>query len=39
MVKNFSKEPQKKEIDDDETWMCKRNMNIGTWNVRSLQNM
>ena len=21
---------------DDETWACKRNMNIGTWNVRSL---
>jgi hypothetical protein len=38
MVKNFSKEHQKKET-DDETWMCKRNMNIGTWNVRNLQNM
>jgi len=36
MVKNFSKEPWKKEINDDETWMWKRNMNIGTWNVRSL---
>ena len=33
---NFSKQPQKKEINDDETWMWKRNMNIGTWNVRSL---
>jgi len=28
-------EPRKKEINDDETWMWKRNMNIGTWNVRS----
>ena len=37
MVTNFSKEPQKEEInDDDEIWMWKRNMNIGTWNVRSL---
>ena len=36
MVTNFSKEPWKKEINDDETWMWKRNMNIGTWNVRSL---
>ena len=35
MVKNFSKEPPKKEI-NDETWMYRRNMNIGTWNVRSL---
>jgi len=35
MVTNFSNEPQK-EINDDETWMWKRNMNIGTWNVRSL---
>jgi len=35
MVTNFSKEPWK-EINDDETWMWKRNMNIGTWNVRSL---
>jgi hypothetical protein len=38
MVNNFSKEPQNKK-DDDETWMWKRNMNIGTQNVRSLQNM
>jgi hypothetical protein len=36
MVTNFSKKPQKKEINDDETWMRKRNMNIGTWHVRSL---
>jgi len=36
MVTNFSKEPWKKEINDDETWMWKRNMNIRTWNVRSL---
>jgi mRNA deadenylase 3'-5' endonuclease subunit Ccr4 len=35
MVTNFSKE-HKKEINDDETRMWKRNMNIGTWNVRSL---
>jgi endonuclease/exonuclease/phosphatase family metal-dependent hydrolase len=35
MVRNFSKEPRK-DINDDETWMWKRNMNIGTWNVRSL---
>jgi len=35
MVTNFSKEPQK-EINDDETWMWKRKLNIGTWNVRSL---
>jgi len=35
MVTNFSKEPWKQEI-DDETWMLKRKMNIGTWNVRSL---
>jgi hypothetical protein len=35
MVMNFSKELQKKEI-NDETWMWKRNVNIGTWNVRSL---
>jgi len=33
---NFSKEPQKKEINDDETWMWKRNMNIGIWNVSLL---
>jgi len=38
MVKNFSKEPWMKET-DDETWTWKRNMNIGTWNVGSLQNM
>ena len=36
MVTNFSKKPRKKEINGDETWMWKRNMNIGTWNVRSL---
>ena len=36
MVMKFSNEPWKKEINDDETWMWKRNMNIGTWNVRSL---
>jgi len=36
MVTNFSKEPQKKEINGDETWMWKRNINIGTRNVRSL---
>ena len=36
MVRNFSKEPQKKEINDGKKWMWKRNMNIGTWNVRSL---
>jgi hypothetical protein len=35
MVKNFSKKPQK-EINDDETWMWERKMNIGTWNVRSV---
>jgi hypothetical protein len=33
---NFSKEPHKKEVNDNETWMWKRNMSIGTWNVRSL---
>jgi len=33
---NFSKEPRKKEINYDETWMWKKNMNIGTWNVRIL---
>jgi len=32
---NFSKEPRK-EINDNETWLWKRNMNIGIWNVRSL---
>jgi len=36
MVTNFSKEPRKNEINDDETWMWKRNTDIGTWNVRSL---
>ena len=37
MVTNFSKEPRKAEInDDDEIRMWKRNMNIGTRNVRSL---
>jgi hypothetical protein len=35
VVANFSKEPQQ-EINDDETWMWKRNINIGIWNVRSL---
>jgi len=35
MVMNFSTQPRKKEI-NDETWMWKRKMNIGTWNVRSL---
>jgi hypothetical protein len=39
MVKNLSEEPREEEIDDDETWMWKRNMNISTWNVRNLQNM
>ena len=34
MVMNFSKGPQ--EINDDETWMWKRKVNIGIWNVRSL---
>jgi len=32
---NFSKEPRKEGITDDE-WIWKRNMKIGTWNVRSL---
>ena len=36
MVRNFSKEPQEKETNDDETWMWKRNLNIRTWNVTSL---
>jgi len=36
MVTDFSKEPQKKEKNDNKTWMWKRNMHIGTWNVRSL---
>jgi len=36
MVTNFSKEPRKREINVDETRMWKRNINIGTWNVRSL---
>jgi len=35
MIMNFSKEPRK-EINDDETWMWKRKMNIRTWTVRSL---
>ena len=35
MVTNFSKEPRKEGITDDE-WLWKRNMKIGTWNVRSL---
>jgi hypothetical protein len=30
MVMNFSKEPWKKEINYDETWMWIKNMNIGT---------
>ena len=36
---NFSKELQKEgiDIDDyDDEWIWKRNMKIGTWNVRSL---
>ena len=34
---NFSKEPRKKKkINDDETWMWKSNINIVTWNMRSL---
>jgi len=33
---NCSKKPRKKEINDDEKCTWKRNMNIGTWNVRSL---
>jgi len=28
MVAKFSKEPWKKEVNDDETWLWKRNMNI-----------
>jgi hypothetical protein len=36
MVTNFSKEPRKREINVVERRMWKRNMNIGTWNVRSL---
>ena len=35
MVTNFSKEPRKEGIIDDE-WIWKRNMKIGMWNVRSL---
>jgi hypothetical protein len=35
MVTNFSKEPWKEGIIDDE-WIWRRNMKIGTWNVRSL---
>jgi len=36
MDTNFSKKLRKKEINDDEKCMWKRNMNIGTWNVRCL---
>ena len=36
MVRNFSEEPRKKETKDDETWMWRMKMNIGTWKVRSL---
>ena len=36
MVTNISKEPWKKEINDNETRMWKTNMTIGIWNVRSL---
>jgi len=32
---NFSKKPQK-EINDNETWLWKRNVNTGICNVRSL---
>ena len=35
MVTNFSKEPRKEGITDDE-WIWKRNMKSGTWNVSSL---
>jgi hypothetical protein len=35
MGTNFSKEPQKEGIADEE-WIWKKNMNIGMWNVRSL---
>jgi hypothetical protein len=35
MVTNSSHEPRK-EINDDETWMWKMNINIGRWNMRSL---
>ena len=35
MVTNFSKEPWKEGITDDE-WIWKRNIKIGTWNVRTL---
>jgi hypothetical protein len=35
MVTHFSEEPLKEGITDDE-WTWKRNMKIGTWNVRSL---
>jgi hypothetical protein len=34
MVTNFSKEPQKEVIPDNE-WIWKRDMKIGTWNVRT----
>ena len=36
MVMKFSKEPRKEMTKDDETWAWKRNMNTGTWNVRSI---
>jgi hypothetical protein len=35
VVTDFSKDPQEEEV-NDETWMWKRNMYIGTWNVRSV---
>ena len=35
MVMNFSKEPRKEGITDDE-WIWKRNMKIGSWNLRRL---
>jgi hypothetical protein len=35
MVKNFSKEPRKKELNNDEIRMWKRKMNIGTLNAYS----
>jgi exonuclease III len=35
MVTNFSKEPRKDGITDDE-WIWKRNKKIGKWNVRGL---
>jgi exonuclease III len=33
---NFSKKPRKETTKDDDTWIWKRNMNSGTWNVRRL---